>query len=196
MPMTEREVTQLAQTLMSEHNLNWPAWGFRMSRHKLAIGRCEWRRYNSGMIMFSKNFLHLPDSEIRDTILHEIAHALAGLGAKHGPAWKEKCIEIGARPDEFADIKREDRIEFKWTGVCINGHTTSRHALTDKAKRMACGTCCRTYSNGRFDARFKFEWHLTEDLRNAGRSGVRLINQREVASQEPTRISELVALGL
>lgn len=196
MAMTEREVTQLALTLMSEHNLNWPAWGFRLSRHKLSLGRCEYNRYNGGTVIFSKNFLHLSDVEIRDTLLHEIAHALTGPYAKHNSKWKAECRRIGARPDEFADLKREDNVEFKWTGVCPNGHTTSRHALTEKGKRMACGRCCRSFNEGRFDAQFKFEWHLTNDLKAAGRSGVRLINQQESTSLEPTRISELVALGL
>lgn len=196
MAMTERQVTQLAQSLMSEYNLNWPAWGFRLSRHKLAIGRCEYNRYNGGTLIFSKNFLHLSDAEIRDTLLHEIAHALCGPRAGHGTRWKSMCVKIGAKPDEFADLKNEDKVEFKWTGVCINKHTVSRHALTEKGKRMACGKCCRELNDGRFDAKYKFEWHLTDDLKSAGRLGVRLINQPEVASQEPTRISELVALGL
>lgn len=195
MPMTERQVTQLALALMSEHNLDWPAWGFRISRHKLLLGRCEYNRFNGGMILFSKNFLHLPDAEIRDTLLHEIAHALAGPYAKHGPAWKRKCVEIGAKPNEFADLKKEDKTSFKWTGVCVNGHTTSRHALTEKGKRMACGKCCRAFNDGRYSAQFLFEWHLTADLKAAGPSGVRLITQREVASQEPTRIEDMIALG-
>lgn len=35
---------------------------------------------------------------VRDTILHEIAHALAGHAAGHGPVWKGVCRRIGARP--------------------------------------------------------------------------------------------------
>ena len=196
MAMTEREVTALALQLMSEHNLNWPAWGFRMSRSKNAIGFCQYNHFNGGMITFSKNFLHLADHEIRDTILHEIAHAIAGHKASHGPEWKAVCRRIGAKPDANADLKSEDKVAFKWTGICPNGHASQRHALTEKGKRMACGKCCRELNDGRFDARYKFEWHLTDDLKNSGRSGVRLITQPEVTSLEPTRISELVALGM
>ena len=38
------------------------------------------------------------DEEVYDTLLHEIAHALAGPGAGHGPVWKAICIKIGAKP--------------------------------------------------------------------------------------------------
>ncbi len=33
-----------------------------------------------------------------DTLLHEIAHALAGPEAGHGPAWKAVAVRIGATP--------------------------------------------------------------------------------------------------
>jgi predicted SprT family Zn-dependent metalloprotease len=36
--------------------------------------------------------------EVRDTVLHELAHALAGKAAGHGPHWKAICLKIGARP--------------------------------------------------------------------------------------------------
>lgn len=194
MAMTEREVTALALQLMSEHNLNWPAWGFRIARSKLRLGFCQYNRFNGGMIAFSKNFLHLSDHEIRDTLLHEIAHALVGHRAGHGPQWKLMCVKIGAKPNECADLKSEDKVEFKWTGVCPDGHTLSRHALTEKGRRLACGTCCREKNDGRFDGRYLFEWHLTADLKASGRSGVRLINQPESTSLEATRISELMSI--
>ena len=38
------------------------------------------------------------DDDIRDTVLHEIAHALAGPGARHGARWKEIAARIGATP--------------------------------------------------------------------------------------------------
>jgi SprT protein len=42
------------------------------------------------------------DSEIRDTILHEIAHALVGPNVGHGLRWRLKCVEIGAKPERLA----------------------------------------------------------------------------------------------
>ena len=36
--------------------------------------------------------------QIRDTVLHEIAHAIAGREAGHGPLWKVTARRIGATP--------------------------------------------------------------------------------------------------
>lgn len=39
------------------------------------------------------------DEETRNTIAHEVAHAIAGPGAGHGPKWKDACALTGARPE-------------------------------------------------------------------------------------------------
>ena len=42
--------------------------------------------------------LDASEAEIRDTILHEIAHALAGPEARHGARWKAIARRIDATP--------------------------------------------------------------------------------------------------
>jgi predicted SprT family Zn-dependent metalloprotease len=41
---------------------------------------------------------HNPESAVRDTLLHEIAHALVGPGEGHGPKWQATALRIGATP--------------------------------------------------------------------------------------------------
>ena len=36
--------------------------------------------------------------EVRDTILHEVAHALVGPGHGHDTVWKATAAQVGARP--------------------------------------------------------------------------------------------------
>jgi hypothetical protein len=47
------------------------------------------------------------EEEVRDTILHEIAHALTWerhrTNCGHDQRWKDICIEIGARPERCYD---------------------------------------------------------------------------------------------
>jgi predicted SprT family Zn-dependent metalloprotease len=38
------------------------------------------------------------DEQVKDTILHEIAHGLAGPGHGHDDYWKMMCIRVGAKP--------------------------------------------------------------------------------------------------
>jgi predicted SprT family Zn-dependent metalloprotease len=39
-----------------------------------------------------------PPETVLDTLRHEIAHAIAGPAARHGPAWKAVAIRLGATP--------------------------------------------------------------------------------------------------
>lgn len=48
-------------------------------------------------------------SLIRDTILHEIAHALVGPNHCHDLVWKAKCLEIGATPRRCGASHDADR---------------------------------------------------------------------------------------
>ena len=42
--------------------------------------------------------------ELRDTVLHEVAHLLAGPRKGHGAEWKRICLKIGARPTRCPDM--------------------------------------------------------------------------------------------
>ncbi len=157
--MLQREVISLAYKLLEEHDLRDKGWQFSFFNGKQKLGLCYHHRK---MIQFSKHFLMLRDEEILDVLLHEVAHALAGHEAGHGYEWKRVCLRIGARPQASA-TELSASPESKWTGVCANGHTLKRHMLTEKAKRVACTSCCVTYNNGRYSDLYKFTWHLTED---------------------------------
>ena len=92
--MRTDEVERLARELMDDHGLQ--AWRFRFDRSKKRFGRCE---YTGRKITLSRHLVALNDEDqCRDTILHEIAHALAPAGCGHDWQWKATCRRIGARP--------------------------------------------------------------------------------------------------
>lgn len=157
--MQRNEVTLLANKLLAEHNLLEKGWSFSLFNGKNKLGLCYHHRRE---IQFSKHYLMLTDEEILDTLLHEIAHALAGPKAGHGYEWKQICRRIGATPSAMAQNLTAQPVT-KWTGVCPNGHTIGRHALTEKSKRIACGKCCNELNNGRHSSLYLFTFHLTED---------------------------------
>ncbi len=87
------EAAHLARDLMTRHEL--VGWSFAFDHARRRFGRCD---YTNRQISLSKHLTFLnPLEEVRDTLLHEIAHALTP-GAKHGPRWRAVCRQIGARP--------------------------------------------------------------------------------------------------
>jgi len=90
---------------LNEHGLSYRGWVGRFDEAKKRFGMCSPGRKE---ISLSRPLVELNDEdEVRDTILHEIAHALADL--EHGEAcghderWKVVCRRIGARPERCFD---------------------------------------------------------------------------------------------
>ncbi len=105
--MLDQEAEQLANDLMQEHGLLAAGWVFAWGHGKRRLGGAEVRRYPDGRvtrtIRLSRHLVRLnDDAEVRDTILHEIAHALVGVEHGHDAAWKSMCRRIGARPERTA----------------------------------------------------------------------------------------------
>lgn len=152
--MTEIEVIGLANRLLAEHNL-LPQWSFAIGKRKRSVGTCFYRQKR---IEFSKHWLTLPDEQISDTILHEIAHALVGPGHGHGRVWKLKAMELGAIPKSC--IHKDLRIHApvsRWMGVCtVCRNQYNRHKKP--SKNLACRACCIKYNGGKFHIRYKLQW--------------------------------------
>ena len=74
-----------------------PGWKFKWSVAKAIFGRCS---YSQKTILISKPIAELnEEADVRDTILHEIAHALVGMGHGHDQEWKRMAIVIGCKPE-------------------------------------------------------------------------------------------------
>ena len=87
------QARKLARSLMNAHGLT--DWRLMFDHARRRFGACH---YLKKMITLSRTLTHLNDEhQVRDTVLHEIAHALTP-GDGHGPRWKAKCREIGANP--------------------------------------------------------------------------------------------------
>jgi predicted SprT family Zn-dependent metalloprotease len=127
------QVRQLALELLQQHRLDW---SFSFNRRKTQMGLCV---EDERSIQLSVHFVALNDEEaIRDTLLHEIAHALVGTQHGHGSVWKTKCLELGARPERLSyDCNMP---EGRWRAQCSGcGMEHHRHR---KPKHMV-GWFCR-----------------------------------------------------
>lgn len=87
-------VAHLARDLMDRHGL--ASWTLSFSTASRRLGDCN---HHQQLIRLALHHaLADPEPSIRDTVLHEIAHAIAGREAGHGPAWKDVARKIGATP--------------------------------------------------------------------------------------------------
>lgn len=99
-PLTRPQAQNLALELMGTHGLIEAGWSFRFNRAKSYAGLTDLDRRE---ISLSGSMVDaVSPSSVRETILHEIAHALVGDDewAEHGPLWRAKAIEIGATGEE------------------------------------------------------------------------------------------------
>ena len=91
--MQIHEAQNMAEALMKSHGLS--DWRFSFDRARRRFGAC---RPATKEISLSKHLTLMNDeSQVRETILHEIAHALTP-GDGHGRRWKKMCLAVGAKP--------------------------------------------------------------------------------------------------
>ena len=108
-------VRLLADRLLNEHELFEKGWSFSFDRAKRRAGSCK---FSKKEITLAKAYAEQEDlKEIKNTILHEIAHALVGPRHGHNEIWKQKALEIGC------DAERCHYVVFskpKYKLTCIN----------------------------------------------------------------------------
>jgi predicted SprT family Zn-dependent metalloprotease len=93
------QARELALHLLTAHGLS--DWSFAFNRSKRQMGCCC---YGPKVIELSRHFVERNDLDlIRDTLLHEIAHALVGPGHGHDAVWKAMCLRIGAKPERLSN---------------------------------------------------------------------------------------------
>lgn len=148
--MNLKEVRLLAVELMGKHELIQRGWSFQFDNSKRRLGVCNYRKKVIGMSSYLIPYTKI--DKIKDTLLHEIAHALVGHGHGHSKVWKEKAIEIGCsgkrcyNPMEDLIKHEELNSNAKYKLVCDScGTITPRHR---KPKRKtSCGKCDSRYND-------------------------------------------------
>lgn len=141
------EFQEMALSLMAQHGLS--DWNFALDQARKRSGQC---RHSTQTLTFSAPLMSLwTEEQQRDTVLHEIAHALAP-GHGHDATWKLTCLRIGASPVRTWGHDNEEALEPRWTATCPNGHEMHRDRKPSRA--FSCGEC-----NPVFDARYVFTWN-------------------------------------
>jgi predicted SprT family Zn-dependent metalloprotease len=143
-------VRRLARQLLDEHGL--PHWTFAFNRRKRSLGYCWYdiRTIELSIYLVERN----GDEAIRETLLHEIAHALVGSGHGHGPVWQAKARDIGARPERCGHASMP---QGRWRALC--GSCGALHHRHRKPKWMS-GWYCRRCG----EERGRLRWHRFDEV--------------------------------
>jgi hypothetical protein len=124
------------------------SWSFGFDNAKRRAGQCDYthKRITVSRYLAARH----DDDENHQTLLHEVAHALAGPDAAHGPRWKAVARDLGYVGG--VTHKGETATELApWIGRCPAGHTAYRHRKPSRA--TSCVKCAP-----RFDDRHLFTW--------------------------------------
>ena len=138
-------ILQEAETLALLHMEEWGInnkFTFEFEDCKSTLGRCHFLKKK---ITLSKWYAELNDEEeIEDTILHEIAHALAWINNKcrgHGKVWKDWARKVGANPQRCGKSNlNHPENHYKYVDTCSCGLTYKRHRKSD-FRQYRCPKC-------------------------------------------------------
>ena len=92
--MDLKELGAIAQQELKKHGLR--GWTFGLAKTRRRLGVCKYRAKRIEIAEYYAR--NSPEESVLDTLRHEIAHAIAGPAAKHGPKWKAVAIRLGATP--------------------------------------------------------------------------------------------------
>ena len=139
---------RMARGLMDRHGL--ASWILIFDDAKTRAGIC---RSDCQVIGLSRVLTRLHgEEEVRDTVLHEIAHAVVGVEHGHDAEWRARACAIGCSGNRCLSGSAAVP-EGRWRGVCPAGHETTRHRRPIRV--ASCAVCSPT-----FDPAVVLRWRL------------------------------------
>ncbi len=139
-------VRHWADALIALHlDQSW-TFGFDNARTRAGLCSYERKRITVSRLLAAR----YEDDEIHQVLLHEVAHAMAGARAAHGPKWRAVARELGYAGKRLHDGAIADELA-PWVGTCPRGHVHYRYRRPTRP--LSCAKCSR-----RFDPAFAIDW--------------------------------------
>jgi len=128
----------MAEYLLEVHGLD--DWEVSYDNAKRRAGICKFGERTLGLSA-PLTAVH-SETDVRDTILHEIAHALVGPRHGHDAHWRRVAISIGCSGERCTSAEAPTA-PAAWLGTCPDGHTIDRHRRPERV--LTCGLCSPTF---------------------------------------------------
>jgi SprT protein len=145
--MAERERVRVwAEALITLHLDS--SWTFTFDHARTRFGACD---HHKKRITLSRHLIQTAeDDDIHQVLLHEVAHAIAGPRAGHGPAWEKTARELGYVGGRTHNHPVPEELA-RWLGRCPSGHELLR--FRRPSKPTSCAKC-----NPRFHRDYIITW--------------------------------------
>lgn len=131
-------VRAMAESLIATH-LD-PSWRFAFDHAKRRAGLTD---HAARRISVSRHLAaRYQEHEVHQVLLHEVAHAVAGHRAAHGPEWRDVAARLGYRGGRLHDGEIATELA-PWLGSCPAGH--EHHRFRRPTRPASCARCSRTW---------------------------------------------------
>jgi hypothetical protein len=142
--MDWNDAVSLARTLMNEHGLGHIPFKAHHSKRSFGttrfIGRRQifsrqWESWEVKGILLSRPLTEVnSEVQVRDTILHEIAHAIAG-PVGHAWEWRQVDRQLGANPEAVCG-KGVVQVRGPYQAQCTCGHVHSMYRMPKRQNKI------------------------------------------------------------
>lgn len=136
--MKRTDAATLALNLMREHDLvNW------IFKFDGAVRRLGNTNFNNRTISLSGPVTDsASEAQVVNTIRHEVAHAIVGFDAGHGPVWQRQARALGCNAQRCTSTSELEMVKPPLALVCVTGDHVIRTAYR-KSKVVNTHGCPR-----------------------------------------------------
>lgn len=130
------EIENFAKSLIAEY---CPAYRFVWSNAKTIHGQCNYRKK---LIKLSMPYVKVANQDqIFNTITHEIAHAVVGVGHHHNFVWRAMHIKLGGNGERCSEVSVPREMSANYLLSCTGECWTAKYIRRPKTVGRICKKC-------------------------------------------------------
>ena len=160
--MKLEKARHMAMKMMRDHGLKQYTfkWDKAVRRFGCHNGRMKTISLSRPLTQHETN-----EDRVKNTILHEIAHALDHKKrgySNHDKNWKSLAKSIGCSGERCTSNSSVDLSRvMKWIGDCPKCKKTFYRS---RRTNIACASCCNKYNKGMYTKEYHIEWYLNKKI--------------------------------